>query len=116
MPEEELKNEDKLLCGLSYPIPIIALFLIFTDKKNINFCRYHGWQALFFGLAAVAYSLVVSILAFIPGISCIVAIVGPVIGLAWLVIAIMFCLKVIKGEYLVIPYITDFARKYSETA
>jgi uncharacterized membrane protein len=114
MADEELKNEDKLLSGLAYPIPLIALIMIFTDKKNIPFCRYHAWQALFFGLAFFAFSLVSMILDFIPGVGCIMGIVHFVVVLAWLVVAIIYCLQTLKGERVEIPYITEFAKKYSE--
>lgn len=116
MSDEELKNDDKLLSALAYPIPIIALFLIFTDKKNIRFCRYHGWQALFLGLAGFGLSLVISILGSIPGIGCAVAIIAPFIGLAWLIVAIIYCVKTMNGDYVVIPVISDFAKNYIDAA
>jgi len=114
MADEEIKSEDKLFSAISYPIPLVALFIIFTDKKNVHFCRYHAWQALFLGLALLAISLAASILSFIPGVNCLVAILGSVLGLAWFVASILFAVKAYNGEYLVIPVISDFSKKYIE--
>ncbi|MDQ7824495.1 MAG: DUF4870 domain-containing protein [Candidatus Eremiobacteraeota bacterium] len=112
--KEEIKQEDKLFAALSYPLFLPALFLIFTDKKNVHFCRYHGWQGLFFGLAMVLLGFCASILAAIPGIGCILA---PILGLLPLVMwvfSIFYAIKAYNGEYVVIPVVTDFAKPYIE--
>jgi uncharacterized membrane protein len=114
MADEEIKSEDKLFSALSYPIPLVALFIIFTDKKSVHFCRYHAWQALFLGLAAMAISLAASILSVIPGIGCLIGIIASLIGLAWFIAAILFAIKTYNGEYVVIPVISDFSKKYIE--
>lgn len=114
MSDEEIKSEDKLFSALSYPIPLVALFIIFTDKKNVRFCRYHAWQALFFGLALLALSLALSVLTVIPGVGCIAGLIGSVLGVVWLIIAILYAIKVYNGEYIVIPTISEFAKKYIE--
>ncbi len=114
MSDEEIKSEDKLFSAIAYPIPLVALFIIFTDKKSVRFCRYHAWQALFFGLALVALSLAISVLTVIPGVGCLLSMIGSVLGLVWLIVAILFAIKVYNGEYIVIPVISDFSKKYIE--
>jgi uncharacterized membrane protein len=115
MADEEIKSEDKLLCALAYPITLISLFLILTDKKNVRFCKYHGWQSLFLGLAAFALGISIGILSMIPYVGCILSMVSGVVGLAWFVLAVIFAIRTYNGEYVVIPFISDFAKKYIET-
>ncbi|MDR7603045.1 MAG: hypothetical protein QN172_11430, partial [Armatimonadota bacterium] len=43
--------ESRLLAALGYPIWIIALVVVLTEMKKDPFLRYHGWQALFWGIA-----------------------------------------------------------------
>lgn len=117
MADEQIKNEDKLLSALAYPIPFLPLFLIFTEKKNIAFCKYHGWQGLFWQiaciLASVALTIIATALSFF-NLGCIMGLLSQGMGLAILVISILFAVKVYGGEYLTIPVITDFAKKYIE--
>jgi uncharacterized membrane protein len=118
MADEEIKNEDKLLCALAYPITLISLFLILTDKKNVRFCKYHGWQSLFLGLAAFALGISIAILStilsMIPFVGCVFSLISGVVGLAWFILAIIYAIKTYNGEFTVIPYISDFSKKYIE--
>ena len=117
MENQDIKNEDKLLGALAYPIPFLPLFLIFTDKKNIPFCRYHGWQALFWQIAEVIISVAIGIIATalsFMGLGCLISMVSPLLGIAMLVISILFAVRTFGGEFLVIPYITEFSKKYSD--
>jgi len=119
MSDEEIKSEDKLFALLSYIFLIPSLFLILSEKKNIRFCRYHGWQALFFGLAIIIFNFALGIVSVLPVVGWIIGmLLFPVLGLlglAWLVMAIIFGIKAYNGEYVVIPYVTDFARKYVDS-
>jgi len=120
MSDEEIKNEDKLIALLSYIFLIPSLIFLFTDKKNIRFCRYHGWQSLFFGLAIIILNFALGIISVLPVIGWIIGMllypVMGLLGLAWLVMAIIFGIKAYNGEYVVIPFITDFAKKYVDEA
>lgn len=106
--DENMDNTDKLLCTLSYPIPIIGLILVLTKKEDRT-CRYHGFNSLFLGIAFIIISTVVGMLGFIPGLGCLLASLTPV---AFLVYAIFLAIETNNGKFPVIPVITDFAKKY----
>lgn len=103
IPNTDITDDDKLWSLLSYIftplIPIIMLVL--EDKKARPFIKFHAVQALVFG--GVAY-LISSILAPVVGIGCIT-------GLAALGYSIYLGVKAYSGEFVEIPFVTDFCKK-----
>ena len=116
---QNLDSTDKLLCTLAYPIPLIGVILIAT-KKEIQDCKYHGFNSVFFGVAGfVAFTILGilgSILANIPALGCLVGVVWSAImgllGLGYFIYSIFLALETHNGKYPVIPIVTDFAKKY----
>lgn len=108
IPNTDITDDDKLWALLSYIftplIPIIMLVL--EDKKSRPFIKFHSVQALVFG--GVAY-LISSILAPVVGIGCIT-------GLAALGYSIYLGVKAYKGDFVEIPFVTDFCKKQGWTA
>lgn len=102
-----------VLAALSYPIWIIALVVILTEKNDRNI-RYHGWNGLFWGIAYVvaniAVSIVAAILSNIPGVG-MLANVLYLIHPAWLIFSIIFAVNAYNGKPVNIPVISDMARK-----
>lgn len=79
-------TRDALLGGLAYVTVIPAIvFLVVPALKSSRFVRFHSWQSLFFGAAAVVAAALVKFLFAILS-------VVPVIGfpVAWLSIGITF--------------------------
>jgi len=88
-----------LLAYLLTPIvPIIILLL--EDKKDRPFIKAHNVQALVWGLV---YGILSSVLS--------VILIGCFVGIAGLVLSIIWGIKGYNGEYVTIPVITDFVKK-----
>jgi uncharacterized membrane protein len=106
-------SESRLLAALGYPLWIPALIVVLTDMKKDPYMRYHGWQALFWGLAWLAVWVVFSILTsvlwfiFLP-----LLFLLPLLWLAVLVVSIWFAVRAYNGERFEIPVVTNFARRY----
>ncbi|MCD4783486.1 MAG: hypothetical protein K8T10_06610 [Candidatus Eremiobacteraeota bacterium] len=121
--EEKLDSTDQLLCALAYPAPlaIVAIILLVTKKENRT-CRYHAFNALFAQIAGyilfIALGILGYILGHIPVLGCITGVIWGAItsigGLAFFVYMIYLALETYKGNFPVIPYVTDFAKKYVE--
>lgn len=121
--EEKLDSTDQILCALAYPVPlaIVAVILLATKKENRT-CRYHGFNALFAQIAGYISFFILGILGFIlghiPFLGCIAGVVWGAItslaGLAFLGYMIYLALETYKGNFPVVPYVTDFAKKYIE--
>jgi len=121
--EEKLDNTDKLLCALAYPVPlaIVAIVLIATKKENRT-CRYHGFNALFAQIAGYILFFLLGIVGYIlghiPVLGCLTGMVWGAItsiaGLAFFVYMIFLALDAYKGNFPIIPFVTDFAKSYIE--
>ena len=111
-------NVAGMLCYILWPVACIFFLLIGPYNRN-RFVRFHAFQAIFLGLAAVlvavALQIMTSILALIPIIGWIVS------GLAWiaygitlLILIIMLMYKAYNGEQYDIAVIGNLARQQSE--
>jgi len=96
-PTADITPDDKLWGLLAYLLnPLFPiLILVMEDKKNRPFMRYHaiqalGWTVVWIILSAVAIGLCLSPLA--------------------LVGTIYFAVKAYQGEYVTIPWLTDFMK------
>ena len=103
-PEEgELSSDDKLWAALSW-IPwvgwiLAVIALLIEPQKNRPFVRFHAVQA-------IGANIILGIVSMVLGITVILACIAP---LLWLV-TIYPAIKAYQGEYLEIPWLTDFCR------
>lgn len=98
----EITSDDKLWSALGYPIPLIAIIVLFMeDKKDRPFIKFHAVQSIAFNL--ILWLLIIIISAVTLGIG---AICAPIL---WL-ISLWPAFESYNGKYLEIPVITDFIR------
>jgi uncharacterized membrane protein len=110
-------GENRLLAALGYPIWIVALVVIATDLKKDPFLRYHGWQALFWGIGWfalwVALTVVGFFVSFVPLLGALFGFVtGVALWLAWLVLSVLFAVRAYQGERFEVPVVANWARRY----
>ncbi len=98
----EITSDDRLWGLLSFLLtPIIPiLILVMEDKKNRPFLKYHAVPTLILGIVEI---IVIGLLNLIP-------IVGCISSLVW-IYNLVLGLKANKGEYVEIPFITNFAKQ-----
>lgn len=90
----EVSQDDKLWALLGYIVPVIALLaLLLEEKKERPFVRYHAVQALILGVITIVASATVC---------------GWI--LVW-IYAIYVGIRAYQGEWVEIPFFTDFARQ-----
>ena len=85
-------------------IPAI-IFLAMEPYNRSSFVRFHAWQSIFLGIAAIAIDI---ILTFIPIVGWILL---PIIGLGFLILWIIVIIKASKGERFKVPFIGNFAEQ-----
>jgi uncharacterized membrane protein len=101
--ESDVTDNDKLLAALSYPVPIVALVILFSETNKARpFQKYHAVQALAFWVVLAVVGIVLSIVTFGVGSLCL-----PVL---WLV-SLWPAYESYQGKYMQMPVITDFIRK-----
>ncbi len=99
----EVSSDDRLWALLNFVLtplfPIITLLM--EDKKNRPFLKYHTVPTLILGLAEMLLCGIISVL--LPLISCFTPLI--------VILNIIWGLKAYKGEYVEIPFITNFAKQ-----
>ena len=102
--QEEITENDKLMAGLAYPIPIVGIIILLVeDMKARPFQRYHAVQSL---AANVVLWVIIVLLAFVLG-AVTFGCVGLEPFLLWSVTAYGAYLAY-QGQYFELPVITDF--------
>ena len=96
-------SDDKLWSALGYPIPLIAIIVLFMqDKKNRPFIKFHAVQS-------IAFNIVLWVLIFI--LSAVTLGIGAICApLLWL-ITLWPAYESYQGKYTEIPVVTNFIKK-----
>ncbi len=96
----EVTDDDKLWALLSWIVwPIAIIVLLMEDKKQRPFIKYNAVQSLPLGVVGWLISLVLSAIG-----------IGCVLGVALLIYAVYLGIKAYQGEWVVIPWLTDFCK------
>lgn len=108
-------NVAGLLCYILWPVASV-FFLIFGPYNKDTFVRFHAFQGLFLGLAAIgvgiALSILTSILALIPLVGWLLSsLMWMVFGFGLLGLAISLMYKAYNGQWYRVPLIGDLAAR-----
>ena len=111
----------KLASTLSYLFVPAIVFLLVEPYKSDKTVRGHALHSLCISAAwfvcSIALSIVLTVLAFIPGVQMIVApvwmLLGPAISLGALALMAMLMLKAWNDDMLRLPYVTDMAMRFA---
>lgn len=91
-------------------IPAI-IFLVIEPYNKSRFVRFHSFQSIFFCVAWIALSIVLSIFSFVPFLGLIMLPLHLVIWLGGLALWVILLLKANGGQMWKIPVIGDIAEK-----
>lgn len=113
-------SAERLLAALGYPIWIVALIVVLTEMKKDPYMRYHGWQALFWGIGWfvlwVGLAVLGIVLSFVPIVGSVISfLASTVVALAWMVLSVLYAVRAYQGQRFEIPLIVEWARKYMGT-
>lgn len=106
-------NVASLLCYVCTFITGIVFLVIEKENKDV---RFHAWQAIIFGAAAVVVQIAFSILGAILGaiasfLGAIFAVLSPIVWLAFFIFWIIAMIKAYQGERYKLPLLGDMAEK-----
>ncbi len=95
-------SDDKLWAALGYPIPIIAIIVLFMeDKKNRPFIKYHAIQSIALWIVYAVLGTLLSIVTFGFGAIC--------VGIIWLAFLYLAYLAY-QGQLFQVPVVTNFLK------
>ena len=98
----DITDDDKLWALLSWITGVVAIVaLLMEDKKERPFIKYNAVMAL---VVVVVITILVSI------ISAITCGIGIILVLAY-IYPIYLGIKAYQGEWVEVPYVTDFVKK-----
>jgi uncharacterized protein len=105
VPGGDITSDDKLWALLSYLTSgfLGIIILLMEDKKSRPFLKFHGVQSLATG---IVLSILVSILSAVT-----VGFGACILVPAMIGYFIYLGVKAYKGEYVNVPFITDFCKK-----
>jgi len=107
-------QSNRLLAALAYPIWIIALIIVLTERKKDPFMRNHGWTALFWAIAWLIIWVGLQILVQIPFLGWLLFLfTAPIFWLVWLILSIYFAVQAYNGKQFTIPLVSDWAKRYA---
>ena len=104
-----------IMIVLSY-LWILALVPLLTEKEDAE-VKWHAKHGIVLMVAEIAFWVVFTILMNVIvtvtfGLGCIVALAGPLIGLAFFAIHVFAIYKGVNGQRLIIPYVTELTEKF----
>lgn len=103
---------DNVAGALAYVTLIPAIIFLVLEPFNKNrFVRFHSFQCIFFGVAWIAVSVVLSVLGMMPFIHWFAALLWPLVGLAFFVLWVLLLVKAYAGQMFKLPVIGDMAEK-----
>lgn len=98
----EVTSDDKLWAALGYPIPLIAIIVLFMEeKKSRPFIKFHAVQSIAFNIALWVLIFVISAVTLGFGAIC-----AP---LFWLV-SLWPAYDSYQGNYTELPVISNFIK------
>ena len=88
-------------------IPAI-IFLAMEPYNRSSFVRFHSWQSIFLGIAAIIVDVILTVIPIVGWI------LLPNVGLGFLVLWIVVIIKASKGERFKVPFIGNFAEQQAK--
>lgn len=95
-------SNDKLLAALSYPLPLVGIFILISDTmKTKPFMKFHAVQSIALGVVVWVLFSIFSTVTLGFGALCFPVPLVLVLYYAW---------KTYQGELVTIPMLTDFIK------
>ena len=101
---EEKDIKDNMIMGIFAYLSILVLIPLFAAEDS-KYARFQANQGIVLCIVSILFSIVISILTRIPFIGWLFAVIGSIIGLVWLVYAVLGIVDVVNGKARELPFI-----------
>ena len=100
-----------IAAALSYLCGIVTGVIFFFIEKDNREVRFHAMQSIILSIVSILFQILVRILAALPVIGFLAAILSVVVSLGFFVLWILLMVKAYQGEHFKIPYLGDIAEQ-----
>jgi uncharacterized membrane protein/RNA polymerase subunit RPABC4/transcription elongation factor Spt4 len=104
-------DEGKVFAFLAYLLGLIGVLVVYLAKKDNPFALYHAKQSLVLSIAAIILSVGAAILAAVPFVGWILALVIWIVDIGVLVLWIIGMVNALGGQQKPLPIIGEYAEK-----
>ncbi|MCX7916926.1 MAG: DUF4870 domain-containing protein [bacterium] len=112
---EKMEERDKFLSFIAYLFGWVSGLIIFSTEKKSEYVKFNAMQSIFFSGATMVLFIIITVISSLPFIGKFLSIIlYPIAYLFSVVVWIILLVKSIKGEYIKLPLLGDFAEKYSK--
>ena len=107
-----LGMDEKTASWFAYVISIISAIILLSMEKENKTVRTHAWQSLILGCVFIVVSIVLSILAWIPFLWWLFAVLNYLLWIVFVVLTILCIVKAVQGDIFKLPIIYDKAKNF----
>jgi uncharacterized membrane protein len=109
-PPAQAGLSDNAAGALAYVTIIPAIVFLVVEPYNRNsYVRFHAWQSIFLGIAAIAVNTVLSVIPIVGWV------LIPFVGLGFLVVWVIALLQALKGKRFKLPLLGEYAEKQANS-
>jgi len=114
-PSGSASDTNTVMIVLSY-LWLLCLVPLLLEKEDPE-VQWHAKHGLVLLIAEVAFWIVMTVLtsilgAITAGLGCLISMVTPLFGIAFLVIHILCIVKGLKGQKFLVPYVSEYADRF----
>lgn len=109
MSETKLGVSENIAGLLAYLFGLLSGIIILVIEKDNQFARFHAAQSTVLSVAIIVLSVVVSIVALIPILGWIIALLSLLVYLGVFVLWLFLMYKAFSGELYRLPMLADYA-------
>lgn len=110
VPAGNVSQNRTVMIVLAY-LWLLALVPLLVEKQDSE-VQWHAKNGLILTAAEFVLWIALTILAMIPALGCLFALLFPLLGLAFLILHVFAIIKGVNGGRLVIPVLSDYTSKF----
>jgi uncharacterized membrane protein len=105
--KNSLGMDEKTASWFAYIISIISAIILLATEKDNKTVRTHAWQSLFLGIVFIVASIILGILAFIPYVWILFAVLNYLLWIGFVILTVICIIKATQGDIFKLPVIYD---------
>ncbi len=115
MSETQLGVSENIAGVIAYFFGLISGILLLVIEKDNEFVRFHAAQSSVVSIAVIVLSVVISMIAWIPIIGWLIALLSIFVYLAIFILWLYLMFMAFKGDMYRLPVLAEYADQLKES-